>query len=184
MFVKGASRWSAASEQRYRYFVHFDLGEATTEKGEGDKDETVREVEREVKRGDVKLDESSARDNKSMTETVPLNYSDARSQLSWDRLVGGSFPSGEGEDVSQAPRQIALPPHSIAGDTQHYPQVLFSFIVPSHGCDIADHQDLEYKNSRRQDAGRLNSLRWRLILFGFSVCTSLLVAFLKSRIFR
>jgi hypothetical protein len=94
-----------------------------------------------------------------MTETVPLNYSDARSQLSWDRLVGGSFPPGEGEDVSPAPRQIAHPRRSIAGDTQYYPQVFFDFILPSHGCDIADHQDLECKNRRRQDAGRLNFVR-------------------------
>jgi len=137
------------------------LGEATAEEGEGDRDETAREVEREVKWRDVKLDESSARDNKSMTETVPPNCSDARSRLSWDGLVGGSFPPGEGEDVLPAPRQIATPPHSIAGDTQHYPQVLLSFIVPSHGCGIADHQDLECKNSRRQDAGRLNFVQWR-----------------------
>jgi len=89
------------------------LAEATAEKRERererDKDETIREVEREVKWRDVKPDESSARDNKSMTETVPPKYSDARSQLSWDRLVGGSFPPGEGEDVSPAPRQIAHP---------------------------------------------------------------------------
>ena len=107
-------------------------GKRPQRKERGDKDETVREVEREVKWRDVKLDESSARDNKSATEIVPPNYSDARSQLSWDRLMGGSFPPGEGEDVSPAPRQIAPPPHSIAGDNQHYPQVLFNFIVPSH----------------------------------------------------
>lgn len=132
----------------------------------GDKDETAREVEREVKWRDVKLDESRERDNESMTENVPPNYSDARSQLSWDRLVGGSSPPGEGEDVLPAPRQIASPPHSIAGDTQHYPQVLFSFIVPSHGCDIADRQDLECKNSRRQRRRAAKfCLRWRLNIF-------------------
>jgi hypothetical protein len=140
------------------------LGEATAEEEEGDKDETVGEAEREVKWRDVKLEENSARDNKSMTENVPPNCGDARSQLSWDRLVGGSFPPGEGEDVSPAPRQIAHPPRSIAGDTQHYPQVLFDCIVPSHGCNISDHQDLEYKNQRRQDAGRLNFVRWCLRL--------------------
>jgi hypothetical protein len=58
------------------------LGEATAEEGEGDRDGAAREVEREVKWRDVKLDESSGRDNKSMTETVPPNYSDARSRLS------------------------------------------------------------------------------------------------------
>jgi len=41
----------------------------------GDKDETAREVEREGKWRDVKLDESSERDNESMTENVPPNYS-------------------------------------------------------------------------------------------------------------
>ena len=112
-------RCSEAGEQLYRYFVHFDLREATAEEGEGDKDETVREVEREVKWKDVKLDESSARDNKSMTEIVPPNYSDALSQLSWDRLVGGSSPPGGGEDVSPAQDRLQPPPHSIAGDTQH-----------------------------------------------------------------
>jgi hypothetical protein len=140
-------------------------GKRLQRKYTGTKTKLLREVEREVQRRDVRLDESRVRDNKRTARMVPPFSCDARSLLSWDRLVGGSYPPGEGEHVSPAPRQIEHPPHSIASDTQHYFPTLcqrffFSNLtVSTQRCDSGDEQDLGQTNSGRQVARRPNFVR-------------------------